>query len=464
LKKIVNGDEKMRQPRDPQLNLYHIMPRNKVAQELIAISSVLDENRDMLDLIYQDIIGLRKADTGRTGLSAEQVLRCAILKQYRHLTYEELAFHLEDSDSFRTFARLKMGQYPSDSTLQENIKAISPVTWEAVNRLLIQYAARQDAEKGRMIRLDSTAVDTNIHHPTDSTLLQDGIRVITRLLQEGKSLDPIPGYRIVDHNRAAKKRVLKILNAKKEKVRKEAYQELLSLATKVREYALEAMTCLGDFVGADLDHTITARILLEELEKILSLFMKVMDQAERRVMRSEQVPAAEKVVSLFECHTDVIVKGGRDTQYGHKIFLTGGSSGLILDCLIEQGNPSDAMIYPSLLERQIDLFHRPPRQVAADGGFASQDNLKIAKSKGVKDVMFAKKRGLRLLDMVKSLWVYRKLRNFRAGIEATISRLKRAFGLDRCNWSGWLGFRQYIWSAIVSYNVLVLGKLLTTTK
>ena len=102
--------------------------------------------------------------------------------------------------------------------------------------------------------------------------------------------------------------------------------------------------------------------------------------------------------------------------------------------------------------------------MAADGGFASQDNLKIAKSKGVKDVMFAKKRGLRLLDMVKSLWVYRKLRNFRAGIEATISRLKRVFGLDRCNWSGWLGFRQYIWSAIVSYNVLVLGKLLTTTK
>ena len=208
---------------------------------MIAISSVLDENRDILDLIYQDIIGLRKADTGRTGLGAEQVLRCAILKQYRHLTYEELAFHLEDSDSFRTFAKLKMGQYPSDSSLQENIKAISPVTWEAVNRLLIQYAARQDAEKGRMIRLDSTAVDTNIHHPTDSTLLQDGIRVITRLLQEGKSLDPVPSYRIVDHNRAAKKRMLQILNAKKEKVRKEAYQELLSLATKVRGYVLEAI-------------------------------------------------------------------------------------------------------------------------------------------------------------------------------------------------------------------------------
>jgi IS5 family transposase len=462
--KIVNGDEKMRQPRDPQLNLYQIMPRNKVAQELKAISSVLDENRDMLDLVYQDIIGPRKADTGRTGLSAEQVLRCAILKQYRHLTYEELAFHLEDSDSFRTFARLKMGQYPSDSTLQENIKAISPATWAAVNRVLIQYAMRQDAEKGRMIRLDATTVDTNIHHPTDSTLLQDGIRVITRLLQEGKSLDPVPGYKIVDHNRAAKKRVLLILNTKKEKVRQEAYRKLLSLAAKVRGYALEAITCLQKFVGADLDQTIAAQILVAELEKILSLLKKIMDQTERRVLRGEQVPASDKVVSLFECHTDVIVKGGRDTQYGHKIFLVGGSSGLILDCLMERGNPADAMIYPSLLARQIDLFRRPPRQVAADGGFASKDNLQTAKGNGVKDVMFAKKRGLRLVDMVKSLWVYRKLRNFRAGIEATISRLKRAFGLDRCSWSGWLGFRQYIWSAIVSYNVLVLGKLLTTTK
>jgi IS5 family transposase len=209
---------------------------------------------------------------------------------------------------------------------------------------------------------------------------------------------------------------------------------------------------------------LTPEAFLGLADEILSLFLNDMNQAERRVMQGEQVPAADKVVSLFECHTDVIVKGGRDTQYGHKIFLTGGSSGLILDCLIESGNPSDAMMYPTLLERQIDLFHRPPRQVAADGGFASQDNLKIAKTNGVKDVMFAKKRGLRLLDMVKSLWVYKKLRNFRAGIEATISRLKRAFGLDRCNWSGWLGFRQYIWSAIVSYNVLVLGKLLTTTK
>lgn len=125
------------------------MPRNKIGQELEAISKVLDGNRQIVDLVYQDLLGQRQADTGRLGLSAEQVLRCAVLKQYRQLTYEELAFHLEDSASFRAFARLKMGQYPSASTLQENIKAIAPATWQARQRVILQCAAQRQIEKGR---------------------------------------------------------------------------------------------------------------------------------------------------------------------------------------------------------------------------------------------------------------------------------------------------------------------------
>jgi IS5 family transposase len=117
-----------------------------------------------------------------------------------------------------------------------------------------------------------------------------------------------------------------------------------------------------------------------------------------------------------------VVKGGRDTQYGHKVFLTVGRSGLILDCLVPRGNPADTTLYPSMLARQVELYQRPPRQVAADGSFASRENLAAAQRLGVKDAMFAKKRGLRILDMVKSLWVYQKLWNFRAGIEAAISR------------------------------------------
>lgn len=218
------------------------------------------------------------------------------------------------------------------------------------------------------------------------------------------------------------------------------------------------------FVGADRDQTLSARILADELEQRLSSFRNVINQTQRRVLQGERVPAAEKVVSLFECHADVIVKGGRETHYGHKVFLTGGQSGLILDCLVATGNPADATQYTTLLERQIELYGRPPRQVAADGGFASKENLANAKRLGIKDAMFAKKRGLGLLEMVKSHWVYKKLRNFRAGIAAAISRLKCRFGLDRCTWRGWVGFKQYIWSAVVSYHVLVLGRLLAQTR
>jgi len=450
----------MRQKRDPQRNLLHLMTRNKVAKELEAISQVLDQNPAILDLVFRDLVQYRRTDTGRDGMTAEQVLRGAILKQYRDLTYEELAFHLEDSMAFRSFARLKMGQYPCGSALQENIKAIAAETWEAVNRLLVEYAAQQKIEKGRAVRLDSTVVETRIHHPTDSSLLLDGIRVITRLLQAGKTLDPTPWYTFADHQRAAKKRGLQILNAQKEKVRLKAYRELLSLARRVQGYAQQALAELKGFVGADLEATIAAHQIAAQLERAVSLLKRVLSQTERRVLRGEQVPAGDKVVSFFECHTDVIVKGRRDTRYGHKIFLSGGRSGLILDCVIARGNPADAALFPDLLSRQAAIYGRPPLKTAADGGFASQDNLRLAQGQGVKDVMFAKKRGLRVLEMVKSLWVYKKLRNFRAGLEANISRLKRAFGLDRCTWQGWPGFRQYVWSAIVSYNVLVLGMLL----
>lgn len=170
-------------------------------------------------------------------------------------------------------------------------------------------------------------------------------------------------------------------------------------------------------------------------------------------------PASEKIVSFFEDHSDIIVKGRRDTQYGHKVFLTGGPTCLILDCMIERGNPADSERYKHLLERQACLYGRMPLKVSADGGFASRDNLAFAKGNNVRDAVFAKRRGLSVLDMAKSAWVYKALRNFRAGIEAGISTLKRAFGLDRCTWSGWKGFKQYVWSSIVSYNLLVLARI-----
>ena len=195
-----------------------------------------------------------------------------------------------------------------------------------------------------------------------------------------------------------------------------------------------------------------------EAEHYVPLIVRVIDQTERRVFQGEKVPAKEKIVSLFEVHTDIIVKGSRDIQYGHKINLSTGTSGLVLDVTIEAGNPADSDRFLPLLDRLSDLYGRPPRQIAADGGYASKDNLDKAKERGVNDVAFHKKRGLAVEDMAKSPWVYRKLRNFRAGIEAGISCLKRRWGLSRCTWKGLAHFNAYVWSSVFAHNLAVLAR------
>ena len=173
-------------------------------------------------------------------------------------------------------------------------------------------------------------------------------------------------------------------------------------------------------------------------------------------------PANEKIVSLFEPHADIIVKGGREVQYGHKLNLTTGRSGLILDLVIEAGNPADSERFLPMLKRHIALYGEAPRQAAADGGFASRHNLREAKALGVSDLAFHKKAGLRITDMVKSNWVYRKLRNFRAGIEADISCLKRAYGLARCVWRGLDHVTAYVWSSAVADNLALFTRLRPT--
>ena len=191
----------------------------------------------------------------------------------------------------------------------------------------------------------------------------------------------------------------------------------------------------------------------------MPLIERVIVQTGRRVFDGEAVPASEKLVSLFEPHADIIVKGGREVQYGHKLNLATGKSGLILDVVIETGNPADAERFLPMLDRHIARSGVPPRQIAADGGYASRANLAQAKARGVSDVAFHKKCGIAIAEMVKSRWVYRRLRNFRAGIEAGISCFKRAYGAARCTWRGLDHFKAYVWSAVVAHNLVLFARL-----
>ena len=378
---------------------------------------------------------------------------CALLKQDRQLSYEELAFHLEDSASFRAFARLPLAWSPKKSVLHKTISAIRPDTWEAVNRALLISAKQAKLESGATLRIDSTVSAALMHEPSDSALLWDAVRVMTRLLRQAGELPGGPAIRWRDRRRMAKKRARAIDYSRGKDNKRQLYRELIAAAQATRAELQAAAPGLAAITGTAAERWRAA------VDHYLPLIARIIAQSERRVLSGEAVPVSEKLVSLFEPHADIIVKGGRDVQYGHKLNLVTGKSGLILDVVVEAGNPADAERFLPMLERQITRCGVPPRQVAADGGYASQDNLTTAKAHGVSDVAFHKKRGLAVEDMVKSGWVYRKLRNFRAGIEAGISCLKRAYGLARCTWRGLDHFKTYIWSAVVAHNLVLFARL-----
>jgi IS5 family transposase len=426
------------------------------ATELAVISDLLDAQPRLSALVQQDLLAAcpQNPRTGRAGLTGDQVLRILLARQLNGWTYAELAFHLADSVSYRTFCRVSgFGPAPSKSALAANLRCVRPPTLAALNALVVTSAAARAVETGRTVRIDSTVVPVAIHPPTDSTILLDGVRVLLRLLRQAEHLAGFTAYH--RHLKRAKRRAMEIqhLAPQATGLRRAAYRDLLVLTQATADYARCALARI-----AGLPPTRALRRLDHKLSEVLLRVQQVIAQAARRVLHGEAVPATEKLVSLFEAHTDVIVKDRRETYYGHKIFLTGGASGLILDCAIPKGNPADSTWTVPMLRRQGTLFGRPPRQASFDGGFASADNLAAAKALPVRDVCFAKKRGLAVLDMVKSSWVYRKLRNFRAGIESAISLLKRVFGLARCIWKGPAAFQAYVRTAVLAANLLTLAR------
>jgi IS5 family transposase len=430
------------------------------AVELEGISQILDANPIIYDWVLQDLTrDVMRTDTGAEGMSAEQVLRAAIIKQMETYSYEDLAFHLLDSVCYRGFCRIGIADKGfQKSALCNNIKAISSETWESINRILVAYGQDKEIEKGKEARTDCTVVSSNIHDPTDSSLLCDSVRVLTRML--GRINERLDDLHIPfsDHSKRAKRRMLGVMNAKNKKARKKPYMDLLKVTHRTVNYARKAVSMLESFPFKYSSLTETAQSMAEELKEIIHLTHRVIEQTTRRVIHDESVPASEKIVSIFEPHTDIIVKDRRDTFYGHKICLTGGKSNLITDCLILDGNPADTELTGQMLDRHKEIYGHYPLKVALDGGFASKANLKSAKGKGIKDVCFAKKRGLEEEEMCRSSWVYKRLRRFRAGIESGISWLKRCFGLDRCMWKSLQSFHSYVWASVVSANLLTLAR------
>ncbi len=445
----------MRQERTIQASIFDVFSQHELGRELKAMSDLLDGHREVCGWVAADLRRHGLKPTGRRGLPAETVLRCGVLKQHRQLSYEELAFHLGDSASFRAFARLPVHWTPKKSVLHKTISAISAQTWERINRQLLQEAKKTKLESGEMLRLDSTVTNAAIHPPSDSSLLWDSMRVMLRLLYNASELDP--GIVWHNHARRAKRRARAIDYSRGQDKKRRLYRDLIAVSRTTLDYLQAASARLSAAPG-----DIGVEAWLAALRHYRPLITRIIEQTERRVLNGERLAAADKLVSLFEPHADIIVKGARQVQYGHKLNLGTGKTGMILDLVIERGNPTDAERFQPMLDRHIEHYGKAPRQSAADGGYVSADNLAYAKASGVKDVAFHKKRGLTIEDMVKSRWVYRKLRNFRAGIEANISCLKRAYGLGRCTWKGLDHFKAYVWSAAVAYNLALFARLKPT--
>ena len=432
------------------------------AAELQMMAELIGARPEVVNIVYADLVrDLDDPENGREGMmTAEQVFKALTIKQMNGYSYQELAFHLEDSKTYRAYCGFGIGDdSPTSSTLQRDIKKLRPESLEAINRLMLGVAAEKKIEKGRKVRVDCTVVESNIHPPTDSAQLEDCVRVLARLTGRAKEVFDLD-FHFVDHSRRARKRAFKIFNAKNDKQRKKPYQDLLHVTRNTVGYANEAVQALREHAMVSLEPFVQemANNAAEQLETYISLAEQVISQTERRVLHGEKVPAEEKVFSIFEPHTDIIIKDRRETLFGHKIAIAGGASGLITDLVIEEGNPADSTLAVGMIERQKNIYGRVPRQAAFDGGSASKANLMGIKEMEVKDVSFHKKRGLKIADMVKSTWVYKRLRNFRAGIEGMISFLKRGFGLRRCTWRGFASFKSYAWASVVTANLLVMAR------
>lgn len=379
-----------------------------------------------------------------------------MIKQANGFTYEQLAFHLADSQSYRAFCLIGVADAPPKrSTLQSNIKRVHAETLARVNRVLVGYAQVHGIEDGQRLRSDATVIAAAIHEPTDSSLLVDCVRVLTRLLREAREYVALD---FNNHHRVAKRRALAILHAAKAEQRVPLYRDLVRVTEKTVAAAQISVEKLEEHYPPEAFQQPELGELRAKLQHFAGLADKVLDQTRRRVFEGETVPAPQKIVSIFEPHTDIIRKDRRDTLYGHKVFLTAGASGLIVDCMVERGNPRDSDKAVPLAKRATKVLGHAPEQICFDGGFSARANIGEIKSLGVRDVVFSKAPGIAIKEMIKRTWLYQRLRHFRAGIEGIISFLKRSFGWDRCAWRSYGSFRAYAWSSVIAANLVMLAR------
>jgi transposase, IS5 family len=427
--------------------------------ELAFIDTILNENPRFYEIIVPDIMELNKSSkVGRQDSpTVEQVVRAALYKEIKKLDYRELEYAQEDSRICGAFIKLEERSPFSFEMFQKYISKIRAESLRAlmveINRIMMR---EEGIEDGRRLRTDSTAVETDIHYPTNNSLIWDCIKTSHRLLKKLEETGEIKKVR--NYRKQGKKNEFKINNTKKKEKRAEIFEKQLKLfRTSINQVKRVVEEIL---VGADLG----VISIVAELKGLLPKMEKVYDISYRHELLGESVPNREKIFSIYEEHTDILVKGSREVSFGHKVNLATGRSNLILDCEIVDGNPRDSTLYKGVLERVRNDYGIRPRDMVTDGGYASLSNQEKAKEYGIVNIVFNKIVGS-LKNVVTSVQMETRLKKWRSGIEAVISNLKRGFHLFRCEWKGRAHFDAKVLWSVIAYNIRVmtgfmLGKLM----
>jgi IS5 family transposase len=433
---------------------------------LDSVDSLLDDLQ-LIDLVRQKLCTRRPRSSkcGRNGIAPDRLLRCVVLKHLKGWSFRQLERELRASLLYRRFTRFDADPTPDFSTFSRTFGLLGPDVTHEIHDRVVAKAAECGVAPGRKLRADSTVVETNIHHPTDSTLLGDGIRVLTRALRKIAGACRKGTLRVVDHARAAKRRLLEISRAAKvltlasQDRMKGSYAKLVAMTKGVVSQAEATIKKLGR--GA-LDARNQAQVVIQAhvLDQFLPLVKKVVAQTEERVFRGNR-HVVGKVLSLFEPHSVAIRKGKahKPTEFGRLVRLAEVENGIVSQYEMPAGNPSDSDAWQPALVGHVQQFERPPEMATGDRGYFSAENERLAKDLGVANVALPARgrlSGVRR-QLQKSRWFRRALR-WRAGIEARIATLKHRFSMARTTYKGERGTVRYVGWCVIVHNLVSIAR------
>lgn len=436
---------------------------------LQTISDFLHQHQEMIEKVRCDLErGLKNPTTGRQGLTPSQVLRSLVLMRVKSWDLRELSERIADGYTLRRFTDFCSQPVPKHDAFHRAFNRLTPDTLKAINDLVVKAAVDLGLEDGSKLRVDSTVVQTDIHHPTDNTLLWDSVRVITRLVGRlGQTVgQAVQGFR--NQTRSARRRMQQIqrMTPKQRQGEQQTkkYRELIEITEEVVSAARSVLTRTRKARSKDLVADLAIQELRQEIEYYCGLGEQVIDQTRRRVLEGETVPNAEKIYSIFEPHTDLIKRGKVETplEFGHKVFLAESAQGLVTQYQVLQGNPSDEDHVAASLARHREIFGHVPECYSSDRGFYSPDNLRTCQQARVKVVSIPQRGGQKTpqREAEEKSPAFKQGQRFRAGIEGRISVLLRGRGMKRCLAEGRQHFELLVGAAVLANNLMRMADLL----